>query len=261
MNYNIFPLFKSHYSIGRSVLTLDKIWDSKSEKPKPIYTNSIFQLLLDNKLDTLILVENSISSLPEANQRCKDYKLNLIFGLTMVVCNDLNQKDEESIKSESKYIIFLKNTTGYKDLIKISSKACTDGFYYIPRIDFTNLKKLWSKNLKLSVPFYDNFLHKNSLESHQCIPEFEFLDEKPVFFMESHDLPIDEIISSKVKNFCSNNNFETLNTSSIFYPKKEDFLSYLTFRAINQRTSCSCPNLNGMSSDTFSFEHWMEINK
>ena len=66
----------------------------------------------------------------------------------------------------------MKNTNAYSDLIKITSCASKEGFYYKPNIDFEHLKNLWTKNLILMIPFYDSFLFKNTLEGYNCIPKY-----------------------------------------------------------------------------------------
>ena len=109
----------------------------------------------------------------------------------------------------------------------------------------------------LTVPFYDSFLHLNNLESHKHIPDFTFT--KPIFFKETNDIPFDDILLEKVEDYCAKNNFETLDTQSVYYNKPEDFPAYLTFRCIHARGSakkstCERPELSHLCSDTFNFE-------
>lgn len=246
------PLFKSHYSLGRSILTLDAPFN-KEKKPNE---NSIFYLLHKHEQKTLTLVEDNVSGLLEASKNASDNNIKLIFGLRISITDDVSVKNEDSDKKQAKYIIFAKNTDGYKDLIKIWSFAANEGFYYHANIDFKNLKKLWTKNLILSVPFYDSFLHLNSLEGRTHVPDFSFTN--PVFFLENNEIPFDDILKNRVLDFCDKNSFSTLNTQSIYYYEPKDFKAYLTFRCIHARGSskkstCEKPELNHMCSDTFNF--------
>jgi hypothetical protein len=50
----------------------------------------------------------------------------------------------------------------------------------------------------------------------------------------------------------------TQETKSIYYKNRDDFLAYLTFRCINNRSSLEKPNIDHMCSDEFCFESWME---
>ena len=195
-----------------------------------------------------------MSGFLEAYVNSKDLGIKLMFGLRMSICEDMHEKNPESLEKGSKYIIFANNTLGYKRLIKIYSDAARNGFYYQPRIDFPTLKKYWNeKDLTLGVPFYDSFIFRNTLENALCIPDFSFA--KPTFFVEKSNIPFDNIIKEKVYNFCDGKH-EVARARSIYYKNKKDFKSYLTFRCINNRSTLNRPNLDHMCSDEFCFENW-----
>ena len=251
--YNVLPLFKSHFSIGKSILTLEK-----PEETIPTGPKSIVDICLKNSLDTMILVEDSMSGFLQAHLNCKEANLKLIYGVRLEVVSDMSDKTEDSFAGASKYIILAKNDSGYNKLIKIYSLAAKDGFYYRPRIDFKNLKKLWSeKDLVLAVPFYDSFLYKNHFTYGECVTEFSFC--KPIFFEEKNNLPFDTHLSKRVLDFCKDK-FEIFKAKSIYYNLKEDFSSYLAFKCISNRSTLSMPRFEHMSSDRFSFESWKEEN-
>jgi DNA polymerase III alpha subunit len=254
--YQVLPLFKTHYSLGRSILTLEK------PSPKASYKNSVFDLLADNKLDTLVLVEDNISGLLQASKQASESKVKLIFGLRMLVTDDLSQKDDLSHNKTAKYIIFAKSTKGYDALLKLYSIAAKDGFYYQPRLDFKTIKRYWNENLTLAVPFYDSFLYLNAFHSHCHVPEIESF--KPVFFIEDNDLPFDALLAENVKKYCEGR-YHTLPAQSIYYNQPEDFVAYLTFRCIHGRgnhgkTSIEKPELEHMGSNQFNFQKWLSLN-
>lgn len=258
--YKVLPLFRSHHSLGRSILTLEK---PTAPEKTPSYPISIFDLLIRNKLDTLVLVEDNLSGLLKASKNCKENKINLIFGLRLELTEDSLKQDEESLKKRAKYIIFARDSKGYDALLKISSFAATKGFYYNPTIDFKNLKKLWSEHLMLAIPFYDSFLHLNAFHSHQHVPLIQ--EYNPVFLLEDNDLPFDEFLRDKVVNYCKINNYETLPAQSIFYKTTEDFLAYIAFRCVHNKgghskSTLDRPELDHMGSNTFSFDRWLKIN-
>jgi DNA polymerase III alpha subunit len=248
--YNVLPLFKSHYSLGKSILTLEK--PTGKENCYPI---SIFDLLIKNNLNTLTLVEDNVSGLLQASKISDENKIKLVFGLRLTVLDNMLEKNEDSLKKEAKYIIFVKNPDGYKDLIKIWSCAAKDGFYYQPRIDFKTLASLWNKkNLKLVIPFYDSFLFLNSFESHIHVPVLNFAE--PTYLIENNNLPFDKYLADKVSKYtvCAK-----LSAQSIFYQSDEDFIAYLAFRCIHNRTTIEKPELNHMGSDGFNFTKWLKI--
>lgn len=241
------PLFKSHYSIGKSILTLKGKGSSLKNGPQ-----SIIDLCLENDIQDMYLVDDSMSGFLEGYLNSKEVNLNFRFGLRISVCDDLEEKSEEALHKTSKVVIFANTQQGYKSLIKLYTIAAQKGFYYEPRIDYKNLAKLWSdKDLTLMIPFYDSFLHKNAMCGGVCVPDFKFT--KPVFAVEENDVPFNFLIEEDIKSY-ANQTFEIQKTKSIYYKNKDDFKAYLTFRCINNRTSLDKPNLDHMTSDEFCLE-------
>ena len=245
------PIFKSHYSLGRSILTL--------KMPKEFQENessdSVFDICKEAKLKEMYLVDDNMAGFLEAHTNAESLKIKLIFGLRLTFCPDSSEKSEEGRRHSYKNIIFSKNANGYKQLIKIYTLAAQEGFYYEPRIDFERLKPLWSNDLLLAVPFYDSFLYNNKYTDSQCVPDFSFTD--PVFFTEDNDTLLDKDMQERVNSFCGEK-YETIRTKSIYYKNREDFPAYLTFRCINGRTTVEKPNFDGMCSPEFCYESYLE---
>ncbi len=221
------------------------------------YPTSIFDLLIQNKLSTLVLVDDNVSGLLQASKISAENKIKLVFGVRISVTDDAEEKNEGTLRKFAKYIIFVKRPSGYKKLIKIWSFAAKNGFYYEPRIDFKTLKQFWSdEDFSLAVPFYDSFLYLNSFESHIHVPELSFT--KPVFLLENNNLPFDDLLAKKVEAFAKQNKAPVLPAQSIFYKDREDFLAYMAARCIHNRSTLEKPELSHMNSDQFNFEKWTE---
>lgn len=244
------PLFTSHYSF-RSILTLEKQGDSELDGP-----DSIIDCCIENKLKELILVDSNPSGFLQAHLNCKSANLKLIFGLKLICTQKGEDKSDDSLKKDHKIIIFIKNTEGWKKLIKIYSKAATDYFYYTPRTDFDFLNSIWDdKDLKMSIPFYDSFLHKNNLELGACIPDFSKI--RPTFFVESNNLPFDALLREKVNSYAGEYKYDVLESQSIYYRNRSDFSAYATYRMIKNRSCWTDPKLSHFSSDSFCFESFL----
>jgi DNA polymerase III alpha subunit len=247
------PLFKSHYSIGKSILTLEKAGQSAEDGP-----DSIIDIAKEHKLHNVVLVEDSISGLVEAYQNFKSEKINLIFGVRMTCTEDMAVKTQESLGKNHKIIIFCKNKNGkgVEKLIRLWTAAATTGRYYEPRIDFQTIHSIWDdSDLLMGIPFYDSFIYNNGFTFNVCVPDFRKI--KPIFFVERNDLPFDALLNEKVKKYASDNGYETQRAQSVFYKSKKDFPAYLTFRCINNRSSFEKPELDHMCSDSFSFESYL----
>jgi DNA polymerase-3 subunit alpha len=246
------PLFKSHYSLGRSILTLE----DKNEADD--YPDSIIQIAKENNLNEIFLVEDNMSSFLEAYTNTNNNKIKLNYGVRISITESINDKTDESRTKNSKVILFFKNKKGYESLTKLFSIAAKDGFYYEPRLDYSILKQNWSDDLILAIPFYDSFIFNNTLKNSICVPQFDFT--KPVIFIEDNDLPFDLIIKDKMLAFAKENKLELFNTKSIYYNFRKDFKTYLTFRCINNRSVLNKPEIEHMSSNEFCFESWKNEN-
>jgi len=258
MDYSVYPFFKSHYSLGKSILTLG---NQESEN----HPDSVFTIANENGLKEIFLVEDNMSGFLEAYLNSKRENIKLNFGLRITVCSDSLDKTEEGRASESKIVLFVKNKKGYEDIIKLFTAASTNGFYYYPRADFKLLKEVGFKNLSMVIPFYDSFLYENNFKNKTCVPNFISLYKNetgacPVFCIEDNDLPFDLNLTKLVEKYASNNECETIKTKSIYYKNKSDYFSYLTFRCIHNRSTLDKPNFDHMCSNEFSFESWKGAN-
>ena len=251
----VLPLFKTHYSIGKSILTLDS-----PSKVKSGSADSAVDIAVDAGLKELILVEDSMHGFLEAKRRCEESNLQLIFGIRVNMCQDYEvEKDRVPFH---KIIIFAKNDDGVRNLYKIYSAIHCD---HDGRINEEDLKKLWvKKNLSLAIPFYDSFIYQNNLKYEaNFMHNFNYFD--PVFFIEDNALPYDKILQDAVEEFASSNKFQTQKTKSIYYRHRKDLEAFQTYKMITSRSfsrkaSIQAPNLDGCGSDEFCMESWLDAN-
>ena len=222
---------------------------------------SIIALAKEAKLQKVMVISNNFHNFVELSNNCKANDLQLIFGLEILMCPNNLDHTEDSIKSNFKVIVFMKNGQGYYDLIKLFSgfRACKEAKYYDYRCDFATLKKYWTDNLILSHPFFDNFLAVNTLiHGANIIPDFP--DMEQTFFIEQEtEHPHEELISRAVYNFTKGKEVQVLPCKSIYYDRKSDAKAWITYRAILNRGTFSNPGLEYCCSDTFSFEKWKEL--
>ena len=108
------PVFKSTYSIGKSILTLD----TKGSEGGP---DSIIEICKENSINSLVLVEDSMTGFVTAHNRCKEAGIDLVFGLRITCCNNTSEDDN----SDHKIVIFAKNDEGCRLLYRIYSHANT----------------------------------------------------------------------------------------------------------------------------------------
>ena len=110
----VIPLFKSHYSIGRSILTLNSLGGSDEKGP-----DSIIDICSEAKMKSFHLVDDSMTGVLEGYTNSLEAGIDLRFGLRINLCNDIKSKDKEYNLKEFKVIIFCKNKSGYERLLRI----------------------------------------------------------------------------------------------------------------------------------------------
>lgn len=247
----ILPLFKSHYSIGRSILNLEEADEIRDDYPV-----SIISICKEYGLEEMYLVDDCMSGFLQAYINSSNNKIKLNFGIRILLCNDITVKNEEARKQTSKIILFAKNGKGFSKLIKIYSKAATEGKYYAPRVDSNLLKEFWNpKDLMLCVPFYDSYLELNAFHQGLSLPNLD--DFEPTYFWEDNDLPFDTPLKDNVMSYSRISGEAVQQVQSIYYYKRDDFKAYLTFRCIANRSDLSTPRLSHMGSEEFCFENWL----
>lgn len=251
-------LFKSSYSLLRSILALEP----SSENPDYDLPDSVFQIAKDNSLKTICLVDDSISSFLPANIQARKEGVKLVYGLRLTFVSDPTDKTDASLVGAHKNIIFPRNKSGYKRLIKLSTIAAVDNFYREPRLSYDDLHKNWDDNdLMLGVPFYDSFLHKNTLTNSLCVPDFRSI--RPTMFIEDNELPFDYLINEAINKFVDDNGFDFQPAKSIYYKNRKDFDAYLTLKCLNRKQfgsgrTLSAPDIEHMSSREFCWESYLE---
>jgi len=236
------PLFTSHYSIGKSILTLDH-----PDKQAEGGSTSIFSIAQKNNLKEIFLVENSLTGFPQALSTSAELGIQLCFGLLLKIC-----------EQDHKIVVFAKNSKGCKRLNQIYSEAFAGDKECIST---ENLKKFWNgKELMLCIPFYDSFIYKNIMTFDSCTPDLSPFS--PLFFLEENNLPFDNLVRQKVEAYASSRGHDTQLVKSIYYENQEDAEALQVYKCICSRrfgkSSLSKPNLDHFGSDEFSFESLLE---
>jgi DNA polymerase III alpha subunit len=246
------PLFKSHFSIGKSILKLQSNTESDG-------ADGIFNIAQEECIEKLFLIEDSLTGFLESAKTSKDLGIQLVFGLRITACDSYSV--DKKPNDCHKLVIFSKNDEGCKLLNKIYSCAFRNGN---DSIQMEDLAKLWDeKSLKLVIPFYDSFIYNNVMTFSKCAPLFNFTD--PTFFIENNELPFDQIIKDNILKFCKKRALNTAAAKTIYYKNRDDFEAFQTYKCICSRggwagrsTSLQKPNLDHCGSKEFCIESWRE---
>jgi DNA polymerase III alpha subunit len=228
-------LFKSQFSIGKSILTLDDILGIQEE----------------NSLKKIVLVEDSFYGFRAFNQACLERDVSLIFGIKLPVV----QRDEK--EKSSKLIFFAKNNQGVKDIKNLYTKTYTNDNNVLVLDDYS---KSDLENIKIAVPFYDSYIYNNLFYfgmSNLVLNEYDHF-----YLEENNNHPFDFQIKSALKELGINSE----KSKSIYYKNKDDFHAFQMYKAVCGRSQGKSPtfgnpNLNHFCSDDFCWESYKEQNK
>ena len=228
------PLFKSQYSIGKSILTTEKILD----------------IAKINSLQRVVMVEDSFYGFRIFNQVFQEEGIPLVFGLRInVVQNegDINEKP-------SKLVLFAKNNQGIQDLKRLYSDASLSDKNSLVLSDYSDKD---FENLKVCVPFYDSYIFNNLFFFGLSHIEISHLN--PTYFIEDNNHPFDFQIRSVIKEL----NVKTQMVKTILHHNKDDFEALQMYKAACSRSGGKSPtfqnpNLNHFCSDEFCWESYKD---
>ncbi len=240
------PIFTSHYSIGKSILSIsDKIEDDNSG------ADNIIKICLENNLTELVLVENSMLGFLQAYNACRSHKIKMRFGFRVNFCSDIKNKKPEELHRN---VIFLKKNTGYPNLVKLASLAGANDW----TIDYNSFYK-HSEGLELVVPFYDSYIYRNLLTEAECIPDFRSI--KPNYFVERNELPTDFLVEEEIRKQIEPERIFL--SKAIYYKKRSDVTAFMVRKLMEnkqggQRKTLDMPGLDGFGSPEFCWESYIE---
>ena len=161
---------------------------------------------------------------------CREAGIKPIIGMEAYQAARSRFDKQPQIDRDQYHLVLLaKNKTGYKNLIKLTTLAHLEGFYYKPRIDYELLRKYSegliclsgcmegeiSQLLKLSEP---QKAEKKARELMEIFPENHFYLE-----LQHHSKIEDqEVVNQKLLNLSAKLGLPVVATNDIHYVEKED---------------------------------------
>tara|TARA_R110000737_G_scaffold278034_1_gene284810 strand:+ start:634 stop:1332 length:699 start_codon:yes stop_codon:yes gene_type:complete len=228
----VIPLFKSTFSIGRSLLRVEDLID----------------IAQAGEIKKMILVEDNFYGFRVLNKAFFEIEVPMIYGVRLpVVQSNLSEKS-------SKLIFLPKNNKGVRAVRGLYTKCYTN------EGECLNLSKIGAGELdevSIGVPFYDSYIFNNIFHFGLCDLSLDNFDH---FYMEEeNNHPFDFQISAALKKF----NVVTEKAKSIYYRDKDDFEAFQMYKAVCNRKqgrvpTFSNPRLNDFCSNEFCYESYLE---
>ena len=258
---DIIPLFYSSSSLKEGgIFTFDKA-GAAAKSGKKYGPVSLCDLAKSEGLTQLHFVASKFADFMTAGKNLKDVNCQMVFGLKLTICDNMEDKSDASLRNESSVIIWMAGdgSSDYEGLIDIYSTAAQQGFYYAPRLDWKRLRAMWRDDFILSLPFYSSFIARNTLTMASIVPD---LPASPLIFREVKNLmPYDNLIESAIKKFNATTGYPTQNVKSIYYKNRKDAEQFQIWRCILGRKDHDKPN-DGICSAEFCWEAYkQEVSK
>jgi DNA polymerase III subunit alpha len=163
----------------------------------------------------------------EFYQKCKQANIKPILGVECYV--SLGPLTEKNSREKPYHLILLaENNEGYKNLLKLTSIAHLEGFYYKPRIDWATLKK-YSKGLIASTACLGGPLARHISAGQNTKVEENINILLDIFghdnlFLEMQNLNNDaqKIVNEEYKKLSKQHNIPLIITNDVHYVNAED---------------------------------------
>lgn len=196
---------------------------------------------------------------------CKKNKIKPIIGMTCFMADGsrFEKSREKDTKNYYHILLIAKNEEGYKNLIKLSSKGFTEGFYYKPRIDKELLEEHQDGLICLSAS-------KNGIISYHLInndydrayeeAEYykELFDDDFYIEIQDHYLEEERIVLEQAPQLASELGIKLVATNDIHYHKKEHATAHNVLLLIKEATAANSGELDHktlrMGSSEFYFK-------
>jgi len=209
----------TQYSVLQSTTKLDELIKKTADYNMP----AVAITDINNLMAAFHFVEQVINF----NKKQKDatQKIKPIVGIELNIVEDHLDK---SRKDNGYPTVFLaKNKNGYRNLMKLSSIAHTEGFYYVPRVDKNTLIKYKDDIIVLSGSLSGEIANKILTMGDRQAEEAllwwkEIFGEDYYLELMRHGLDEEEHINEVLLEFSKKHEVKVVATNNTYYLEKED---------------------------------------
>ena len=160
---------------------------------------------------------------------CKKNDIKPIIGVDFYVAIRTRHDKQNRIDNKRYRLVLLaKDTTGYRNLMRLTSIAFIEGYYYKPRIDRELIEK-YSEGLVAIIPQFSGetsgHLTLNNKEKASEVYDFYhkiFGDDLYIEILHHPEIEGQEELKEKIINFTKEKNGKLVASSDFYYLKPED---------------------------------------
>ncbi|MBR0134661.1 MAG: DNA polymerase III subunit alpha [Clostridia bacterium] len=178
-------------------------------------------------MDSLAITDHgNMYGVIEFYKKCTAAGVKPIIGMEAYVAPK-TISDKTGMRENAHLILLCKNETGYRNLIKLSSIAFVDGFYYRPRIDYGLLEQYHEGLICLSACLAGDIpqlLLQNRYDEARALAERlkSVFGEDFYIELQNHGIPEQLIVLPRLDQLAKELGIKTVATNDIHYVTKED---------------------------------------
>ncbi|MEX2314131.1 MAG: DNA polymerase III subunit alpha, partial [Thermomicrobiales bacterium] len=162
-------------------------------------------------------------------------------------------------------LLLAENERGYRNLLKLSSRASIEGYYYRPRVDFEMLNELRDGVICTSAclggPVANPYLDGNDGEAERMASTLSEMFGPDNFFLEvqDHGMADQQRVNRKLVDLARRKNLPLLASNDVHYVNREDAPIQDLLVCIQTNTTLDDPKRLMMESDQLYFKSPQEM--
>ena len=244
----------SHYSLLDGLPKIDELLD---------YVKSL-------GMDSVALTDHgALYGAVEFYKKAKEKGVKPIIGAEMYMAFERMDQERPNIDDKKYHLVLLvKNVQGYKNLVKLITKAHLEGFYYKPRIDENLLKEHTEGLIALSACLQGKIpqliLANKIAEAEKTALFYQEIFGKENFYLEIQhhpNIPEQKKVNNALISFSKKFNIPLVATNDCHYLRKEDAEVQDILMLINTGADPNDPERLTMKKDDFSLRSIEEMMK
>ncbi len=182
-------------------------------------------------MDTLALTDHGVMyGAVEFYKKCHDEGIKAIIGVETYVAPRTMQDKDSKIDSKPYHLVLLaKNHEGYQNILKITTVAHLEGYYYKPRVDKEFLKKHSAGLIALSACLAGEIPRAIASDQkdriYEAIKEYQDIFGKDNFYLELQyhpELAEQKLVNKELIRLSKELNIGLVCTNDIHYVREED---------------------------------------
>jgi len=238
----------SHYSLLDGLPKIDEILD---------YTKEL-------GMDSVALTDHgALYGAVEFYKKAMERGIKPIIGAEIYLALEKMSQKRPNIDDKRYHLVLLiKNEEGYKNLVKILTRAHLDGFYYKPRVDEDFLAKYSSGLICLSSCLQGKIpqliLAKKIEEAEKLALKYQEIFGKENFYLELQyhpNIPEQKIVNTALVSISKKYLVPLVATNDVHYLKSEDAQAQDILMLINTGSDPNDPERLTLKADDFSMKN------